>query len=277
MSASADHVRGPGDRQYHIGLTPERVMPNVLMCGDPARVTRAAHLLFAPVPEPVRSREYLSYAGRTPGGVPLTLLATGMGPDNTEIAVVELLNCRRDLTFIRVGSCGALQPELQVGDLVVSSGAVRLENTTAGFVEPGYPAVAHHEVVGALIEGVRAQGLAPHVGITATAPGFYGWQGRRDQPLPPRDPELLDRLARQRVMNMEMEASALFVLASLAGCRAGAVCAVFASRPRDVFIQEEEKSVAEARALHAAVRAFEALHARDARENEGGGDAAPVP
>ena len=253
---SAERIEAEDGRQYHIGLAPGDVAPHVILCGDPERVDRAATLFLEPGYKTWSHREYRTHSGKTPKGLELTIMATGMGCDNTEIAVIELLNCRRDITLIRVGSCGALQDGMNIGDLVISTGAVRLENTSAGFVEPGYPAVAHHEIVSSLLSSAKSLGHPHHCGITATASGFYGWQGRRKQAIPPRDPELLDRLRDQKVVNLEMEASTLFVLATLAGVRAGAVCAVFANRVHDRFISAEEKPAAEERALRCALAAF---------------------
>ena len=162
-------------------------------------------------------------------GQRVSVVSTGIGTDNVEIAVAEILAITERPTFIRVGSCGALQPEMDLGDLVITTGAVRLESTTSYFVHDGYPAVADYEAVVALIEAAERQGHRYHVGLTATAPGFFGAQGRPIPQLPIRYPDLAEDMARQRVMNFEMEASALLVLASLARCRAGVVCAVYAN------------------------------------------------
>ena len=123
-----------------------------------------------------------------------------------------------------------------LGDLVISTGAVRLETTTNWFVHDGYPAVADYEAVVALIEAAERLGHRYHVGLTATAPGFFGAQGRPIPQLPIRYPDLAEDMARQRVLNFEMEASALLVLAGLARCRAGVVCAVYAQRTTGDFV-----------------------------------------
>ena len=151
--------------------------------------------------------------------------------------MAEILAITERPTFIRVGSCGALQPEMALGDLIISTGAVRLESTTSFFVHDGYPAVADYEAVVALIEAAERLGHRTHVGLTATAPGFFGAQGRPIPQLPIRYPDLAEDMARQRVMNFEMEASALLVLATLARCRAGVVCAVYAQRTTGAFIR----------------------------------------
>ena len=166
----------------------------------------------------------------------MSVVSTGIGTDNVEIVVAEILAITERPTFISVGSCGALQPEMRLGDLVITTGAVRLEATTSFFVHDGYPAVADYEAVGALIEAASRLGHPHHVGVTATAPGFFGAQGRPIPQLPIRYPDLAEEMARQRVLNFEMEASALLVLATLAKCRAGVVCAVYANRTTGEFV-----------------------------------------
>jgi len=176
----------------------------------------------------------------------VSCLSTGIGPDNIEIVVSEILALVKAPTLIRIGSSGGLQEGMELGDLVISTGSVRLETTTNWFVHEGFPAVAHYEAVVALLEAVERLGHRHHLGITATAPGFFAAQGRPIPQLPIRYPDLADELTRQRVMNFEMEASALFVLASLARCRAGVVCAVYANRTTGEFVDGEAKDEAEA-------------------------------
>lgn len=258
---SAEIVKDEGGRQYHIGLAPGEVAPFVLLVGDPARAEHIASL-FDSVSVERRNREYVTFTGLY-HGEPLSVMATGMGCDNTEIAVIELCQCVDDPTFIRVGSSGALQPELNLGDLVISTGAVKLENTTSFFVSEGYPAVAHHEVVLALAQAAADQGVAHTLGLTGCASGFYGAQARNVPGFPVRFPELPDQLARMGVANLEMETSALFCLSTLRKVRAGAVCAIFASRPRNAFISGEQKPVAEAGCIGVGLRAVEILRAMD--------------
>jgi uridine phosphorylase len=233
-----------GERQYHIGLGPGELAEYILLPGDPDRTARIASR-FESIELEHRHREFASVTGRYRGRR-VSVVSTGIGTDNVEIVVAEILAITERPTFIRVGSCGALQPEMRLGDLAITSGAVRLESTTSFFVHDGYPAVADYEAVVALIEAAERLGHRYHVGVTATAPGFFGAQGRPIPQLPIRYPDLAEEMARQRVMNFEMEASALLVLASLARCRAGVVCAVYASRTTGDFVSGELKDLAEA-------------------------------
>ncbi len=246
MPTNADHrVALPqGERQYHIALGPGELAEYILLPGDPDRTARIAARLDS-IEFERRNREFATVTGSY-RDQRISVVSTGIGTDNVEIVVAEILAITERPTFIRVGSCGALQPEIALGDLIITSGAVRLEATTSFFVHDGYPAVADYEAVAALVEASARLGHRAHVGITATAPGFFGAQGRPIPQLPIRYPDLAEEMARQRVLNFEMEASALLVLAGLAGSRAGVVCAVYAQRSTGDFVVGEAKEQAEA-------------------------------
>jgi uridine phosphorylase len=262
------HLPQSGEgRQYHVGVAPGEVAREVMLVGDPARAEKVAKR-FDSIRVHRTQREYVTFTGPWQGRE-LTVVATGIGCDNTEIAVIELAQVVDEPTFIRVGSCGALASGIRLGDLVISSGAVKLETTSSWFVPEGYPSLAHHEVVLALLEATAGQkDRAVHVGITASAPGFYGAQGRQVPGFPPRDPELPARLAQVGVKNLEMEASLLFTLAGMRGWRAGAVCAVYADRNADVFVEPAFKERAEAAAIEAGLGAFAVLRRMDAARGQ---------
>lgn len=234
---SAEIVKTAEGRQYHIGLAPGEVAPFILLCGDPARVKKAASFMDETGKE-VCHREYVTITGKYKG-IPVSVMSTGMGPDNTEIALVELSQVVENPTFIRIGTSGALKDNIKIGDFVISSGGVRLENTSTYFVCEGYPAVAHHEVVLALLESASKLKLNTYVGLTATAPGFYGGQGRTTPFFKPRYPNITVELETMNVSNFEMESSTLFAMSTLAGFRAGTVCAIIAERTANKFIDQD--------------------------------------
>jgi uridine phosphorylase len=267
---NADHrVALPeGERQYHIDLGPGELAEFILLPGDPDRTARIARLLDD-IELERRHREFASVTG-TYRGLRVSVVSTGIGTDNVEIAMAEILAITTRPTFIRVGSCGALQPEMAVGDLAISTGSVRLETTTSWFVHDGYPAVADYEAVIALIEAAERLGKRYHVGITATAPGFFGAQGRPIPQLPIRYPDLAEDMRRQRVMNFEMEASAVLVLAGLAQCRAGVVCAVYAQRTTGDFISGTAKDEAERACVETGLDALLILAGMDRKKEEAG-------
>jgi uridine phosphorylase len=257
-----------GERQYHIGLGPGELADYILLPGDQDRTDRVA-ARFDSVELRHRHREFNTATG-TYRGLRVSCVSTGIGTDNIEIVVSEILALVERPTLIRIGSCGALQDGMELGDLVITSGSVRLETTTSWFVHEGYPAIAHHEAILALIEAAERLGRRHHVGITATAPGFYGAQGRPIPHLPIRYPDLAAEMTRQGVLNFEMEASALLVLAGLGGCRAGVVCAVYANRRTGEFVVGEVKDQAEAAVMETGLESLLILAELDRQRSKAG-------
>ncbi len=257
-----------GERQYHIGLGPGELAEYILLPGDQDRVERVA-ARFDSVERTHRHREFASATGMY-RGLRVSCVSTGIGTDNVEIVIAEVLALVERPTFIRIGSCGALQPGIELGDLVISTGSVRLETTTSWFVHEGYPAVANYEAVLALVEAAEGLGYRHHLGITATAPGFYGAQGRPIPQLPIRYPDLADEMTRQGILNFEMEASAVLVLAGLGGGRAGVVCAVYANRRTGAFVEGDSKTRAEAAAIETGLESLRILAAIDRQKSKAG-------
>lgn len=257
------------DRQYHIDLAPGEVADYILLPGDPDRTDRIAAMLDD-VEVQRRHREFNSVTG-SHRGLRISVVATGIGTDNVEIVIAELLALVKRPTLIRIGSCGVLREDIALGDLVITTGAVRLEGTTRFYVEDGYPAVADYSAVGALLEAAARTGRTAHLGITATAPGFYGAQGRPIPQLPLRFPDLAQRMAAQGVLNFEMEASAVLVLAGLAGCRAGVVCTAFAQRTTGGFVMGEQRQAAEEGLIETGLEALHILAEMD-RQRSAAGD-----
>lgn len=258
MPAADPRVALPDSaRQYHIDLAPGELAESILLPGDPDRTARIAARLEK-IEVERRHREFASVTG-TYRGRRVSVVSTGIGTDNVEIALAEILAITTRPTLIRVGSCGVLRDEIALGDLVISTGAVRLESTTHYFVHDGYPAVADYGAVAALVEAAHRLGHRAHVGLTATAPGFYGAQGRPIPQLPIRFPNLAEDMTRQGVVNFEMEASALLVLAALADCRAGVVCTAYAQRVSGAFVQGAEKERAEAACIDTGLEALAIL------------------
>jgi uridine phosphorylase len=257
-----------GERQYHIGVGPGDLADYILLPGDQDRVELvAAH--FDSVDLRHRHREFATATG-TYRGLRVSCVSTGIGTDNVEIVVSEILAITQKPTFIRIGSCGALQPGIEVGDLIISTGSLRLETTTNWFVHEGYPAVAHYEAVLALEEAASRLGYRHHLGLTATAPGFYGAQGRPIPHLPIRYPDLAEEIARQGILNFEMEASALLVLAGLGGSRAGVVCAVYANRRTGQFAEGDVRTKAEAAVVATGLESLVVLAELDRQKQTAG-------
>jgi len=234
---AASRPEDEAGRQYHIGLKPGDVPRYILLPGDPGRVPKIASF-WDEAKKISEHREYVTYVGRYKG-VKIASTSTGIGGPAAAIAIEELLRVGAD-TFIRVGTTGGLRKDLSIGDLVISSGAVRLDGTSRTYIDLGYPAVASYEVVLALIDAADTLGVRYHVGITASSDSFYVGQGRPGFKgyIPESMINIHRRLASVNVLNFEMEAATLFTLANIYGVRASAVCAVIANRVTEEFVPE---------------------------------------
>jgi uridine phosphorylase len=245
-------------RQYHIDLKEGEVASNVLLCGDYSRADKVARH-FDTIKIKRRNREFVTYTGNYKK-MPVTVMGTGIGPANTEIALVEISQIAKNLNIIRVGSCGGLQKNTELGDLVISTAALRLENTSLFFVPEGYPAVAHYEVVQALAEAAGDLKHKHHIGLTATAPGFYAAQGRSVNGFPILTADMTKYFSKIGILNFEMETSTLLTLAQLKNYRAGSICTVYVNRYKYRIISEEAKKQAEERCIKTALNALEILN-----------------
>jgi uridine phosphorylase len=250
-----DDSEDPNDElQYHLEVGPGDVADSVLLPGDPERVETVTegwddHEVVS------HHREYRTATG-TYDGTPISVTSTGIGSPSAAIAVEELARVGAD-TFVRVGSCGAVRPDVSVGDLVITRGAVRGEGTSDEYVREDYPAVADGEVVSALVAAAERLGHDYHVGVTMSTDSFYAGQGRPGFGgfRAAGSEDLLDDLREANVTNVEMEAAAVLTLANLYGLRAGAVCTVYANRETGEFRVEGERRAAETASLAVALLA----------------------
>jgi uridine phosphorylase len=254
----------PNDEtQYHLAVGPEDVADTVLLPGDPERIEKITDQWqdSAVVAE---HREFRTATGEYED-TPISATSTGIGSPSAAIAVEELARVGVE-TFMRVGSCGAIQPEMAVGDLVITSGAVRQEGTSPEYVREDYPAAADDRVVAALVAAAERLDHDYHVGVTASTDSFYAGQGRPgfEEFEAAGSEELVAELKAAGVLNFEMEASAILSLASLYGLRAGAVCTVYANRVTGEFRTEGENRAAETASLAAALLARMDERAREA-------------
>ncbi|MFB6086605.1 MAG: nucleoside phosphorylase [Halodesulfurarchaeum sp.] len=257
----------PNDEvQYHIGVGPEDLASAVLLPGNPDRIDTITDY-WDEAAERGFHREYRTVTGRV-GETEISVTSTGIGSPGAAIAVEELARAGAE-TFIRVGSTGAIQPEMDVGDLVITSGAVRQEGTSDEYVREDYPAVADREVTGALIAAAERLDQDYHVGVTMSADSFYAGQGRAgfEGFEAAGSDTLVDELREANVKNIEMEASAILTLGSIYGLRSGAICSVYANRETGEFRREGDDRAAETATL-----AVELLAKMDRKKAEAGVD-----
>ncbi len=210
----------PEERKYHVGLAEGEVGQYVLIPGDPFRTALIAPYLEG-AEEKAFSREYRTFTG-TVDGVPVSSTSSGIGGPSAAIAVEELSELGTH-TFLRVGTCGAAQPGIKMGDLVIATGAVRTEGTPDAYVPKSYPAIAHPHVVQAAVEAAEAAGAPYHLGIIRSVDALYSdlVPGRM-----PRREELeleLEVWRRAGVVANDMESSTIMIVSSLRGLRAGVI------------------------------------------------------
>ncbi|MDG5778119.1 nucleoside phosphorylase [Haloarculaceae archaeon H-GB2-1] len=246
------------DVQYHLEVSPDDVADSVLLPGNPERVETILDC-WTDGDLVAEHREYRTATG-TVDETPISVTSTGIGSPSAAIAVEELARVGVD-TMIRVGSCGAIREEASVGDLVITTGAVRQEGTSDEYVREDYPASADYRVVSALAAAAEDLGYDYHLGVTCSTDSFYAGQGRPgfEGFEAAGSDELVDELREAGVLNFEMEASAILTLANVYGLRAGAVCSVYANRVTGEFQTEGDD-----RASEVASRAVAYLAAMDA-------------
>jgi uridine phosphorylase len=209
-----------GEKKYHIGLAKGEVGKYVLVPGDPGRTPAIAKYLDD-AHEVAFNREYRTFTGSLLG-VPVSAISSGMGGPSVAIAVEEL-NELGVHTFLRVGTCGAAQPEIKMGDLVIAIGSVRSEGTPNGYVPPEYPAIASLDVVNALVEASKAAAAPYHVGVIRSVDALYSDLMPDRMPRPHHLHEELAMWSRAGVLSNDMETSTLFVVARLRKLRAGTI------------------------------------------------------
>ena len=223
----------------HIDCGPGDVGRYVLLPGDPGRCEPIARHLDG-VRLVAQSREFTTYTG-TLLGERVSVTSTGIGCPSTAIAVEELAMIGAKV-FIRVGTCGGMQPFLALGDLVVVTAAVRDEGTSRQYIPLAYPAVADIDVITALREAGRGSARETHLGITHSKDSFYGQQQLERMPIAGELAARWNAWKKGCVLCSEMEAATLFVVASILGKQAGAALMVAGNQERstaDLDLDEE--------------------------------------
>lgn len=245
--------------QYHIRCRPGDIARYVLLPGDPARVALIARE-WAEGHQVASEREHVTWTGRLRGAGAVSACSTGAGGGSTASALEELIAIGAD-TFIRVGTCGAIQPEIACGDVIIHTAAVRLDGTSDQYVRPEYPAAAHPVLVMALVQAAEQLGVPYHLGVSASTASFYTGQGRPGHRGYAQSwmATLVPDLQAAGVLNFEMEAATIFTMLGLYGLRGGSVCAVVANRVTDTMIKEGiDTAIAVANTAMAVVQEWDA-------------------
>jgi DeoD family purine-nucleoside phosphorylase len=218
----------------HLRASPGDYAEAVLLPGDPLRARRVAERYLADPREVNGERGLLGYTGSFDGR-PVSVQATGMGGPSAGIVVEELiqLGARR---LIRIGTCGGLRSELELGDMVIAISAVPADSTARHYAggEPHAP-TADFGVTHDLVHHAKPMGLRPHVGPVASSDTFYDPDGGRHR-----------RWAQRGVLAVEMEAATLFTIAAIRGVRAACVLVVSDLVGGDPPVRIDDGELAEA-------------------------------
>ncbi len=242
--------------EFHLKIRKGDVGRYVIMCGDPARCESIA-ALFDEAHFVASNREYTIYTGSLEGET-ISVCSHGIGGPSTAIAVEELAHCGAD-TLIRVGTSGGMDPKVIGGDMVIGTGAIRMEGTSREYAPIEFPAVADFEVTSALVKAAGASGRRYHVGVLQCKDSFYGQHDPSTMPVGAELSAKWDAWIRMGALASEMESAALFVVAAARRLRAGSIMAVFANQTRRAMGLDDPMSLETDYAVKVAVEAMREL------------------
>jgi uridine phosphorylase len=241
---------------YHIGFGREELGENAptiaLLSGEPERSRHLAYSYLQNVKLLSEYRGLHSYLGDLPNRQAILVATSGIGAPSLSIAVNELVQVGIK-KMIRIGTCGSIQPEIEVGSVVISQGALCRQGAANDIAPLEYPAVADPFLTVALVEAAKKLQFPYHLGITASVDTFYEGQERKESSANPNLQSWLLGITEQyrnlNILNYEMEAGTLFKMGSVYGFAAACICGVVAQRNEGENIMPEEKKLAVERAI----------------------------
>ena len=246
--------------QYHIGLKSGDVGKYVILPGDPKRCKKIAEY-FDDAVLVADNREYTTYTGYL-NGEKVSVTSTGIGGPSASIALEELVNVGAE-TFIRVGTCGGIDTGVKGGDVVIATGAVRMEGTSKEYAPIEFPAVANIDIVNALVKAAKNLEYTAHTGIVQCKDSFYGQHNPDKMPV---NYELVNKWEawkRLGCLASEMESAALFVVASFLKVKIGSVFLTVANQEREKLGLENPVVHDTEKAIKTAVEALKILIAEN--------------
>lgn len=256
----ANYSQVPG-MQYHIGVKTGEVGKYVLLPGDPKRCAKIAAHFDNPVLI-ADSREYVTYTG-TLDGVKVSVTSTGIGGPSASIALEELVKCGAD-TFIRVGTCGGMDIDVKGGDVVVATGAIRMEGTSKEYAPIEFPAVADLEVTNALVKACKKLNVNYHAGVVQCKDAFYGQHNPENMPVSYELLQKWEAWLRMGCKASEMESAALFIVGQYLRVRTGSCFLVVANQEREKRGLPNEQVHDTEMAIKTAIEALRILIREDA-------------
>ena len=254
-----DYTEGSG-KQYHTGVGPADIGEYVIMPGDPKRCAKIAeHFDNAKLVADVR--EYVTYTG-TLDGVKVSVTSTGIGGPSASIAIDELAKCGAK-TFIRVGTCGGMQEDVMGGDIVIATGAIRMEGTSREFAPIEFPAVPNLDVTNALVQAAKNLGVRNHAGVVQCKDSFFGQHEPEIMPVSYELQNKWEAWLRLGCLASEMESAALFIAGSFLRVRVGSCFLVVANQERAKKGLENKQAHDTELAIKTAVEALRILIKQD--------------
>ena len=251
------------EKLYHIHCAPGDVGRYCILPGDPGRVPAIA-ALFDDAHPVAHNREYNVWTG-TLLGEKVTACSTGIGGPSAAIAMEELVKCGAD-TFIRTGTCGGIDLNVQAGDIVVATGAIRYEHTSREYAPIEFPAVPDLGITNTLAEAAEALGYPVHTGVVQCKDSFYGQHDPAASPVYYELQQKWESWKRLGVKASEMESAALFVVAAALGVRCGSCFHVVWNQEREAAGLDQKMTEDTSAAVKVAVEALKRTIEKDRRK-----------
>jgi uridine phosphorylase len=274
--ASAELILSPNGRIYHLDLLPSEISSTIILVGDPGRVSQVSKKFDKVFVQRIH-REFITHTGII-GKTPVSVISTGIGTDNIDIVINELdalvninfatgkpKDIHTTLTFIRIGTSGSLHPSIPIDSFLLNTHSLGLDNLLSFYdvennqaleafndkIQNKYPALAQlaikHYLTAADESLIQLFKNEMQTGITLTAPGFYGPQGRQLR-LKSRMRNLLETIAdaereETSITNFEMETSGIYGLSAVLKHKAVSCNVILANRPLNIFSQKANESI----------------------------------
>ncbi len=216
--------------QYHIGLKEGDIGEYVILPGDPKRCEKIAAYFDEPKLIADR-REFVTYTGYL-NGTKVSVTSTGIGGPSASIALEELVKVGGKY-FIRVGTCGGMQKDVKSGDLVIATGAIRMEGTSKEYAPIEFPAVADYNIVTALKKSAEKLNLPHHLGVVQCKDAFYGQHNPELMPVSYELENKWNAWLRMGTLASEMESAALFIAGQFLKVKVGSIFLVVANQERE--------------------------------------------
>ena len=248
------------NEEFHLKIKPGDIGSYVILPGDPGRCRHIAAYLENPQ-KIAENREFTTYTG-TLDGVKVSVVSTGIGGPSAAIALEELIHCGAH-TFIRVGTSGGMQPEVLGGDLVIATGAVRMDGTGTEYAPIEYPATSHFDVVQALQQAAAQSGNRFHIGVVQCKDSFYGQHEPENMPVSAVLKQKWDAWLGCGALASEMESATLFIVAAVRRVRIGSILLVLGNQTRRAMGLEDIQVHDTTRCIETAIAAMRLLIAAD--------------